>query len=83
MRSINHPMKSQSEHYMDLLDERKNNPCTPEQQKGLDLYEQSPENEYSGKEYFDAEELKQEQEQEREQNEKLGQVQKHDVYPKK
>jgi len=54
---------------------------TPEQLK--ELHECSPESVHEGKEYFDAEELKQEQEQEREQNEKLGQVQKHDVYPKK
>jgi hypothetical protein len=28
------PSKSQSEHYRDLLEERKNNPCTEEEQKG-------------------------------------------------
>ena len=38
---------------------------TPEQL--AELQEQSPEPEYSGKTYFDAEELKQEQELEREQ----------------
>lgn len=26
--------KSQSDHYRDLLEERKENPCTPEEQKG-------------------------------------------------
>ena len=34
MREITHPMKSQAEHYRDLLEERKFTPCTPEQQKG-------------------------------------------------
>jgi len=48
-----------------------------------ELHELSPPPLFDGKDYFDMEELKQEQEQEREQNEKLGQVQKHDVYPKK
>lgn len=33
-RVRDHPMKSQTEHYQDLLEERKFNPCTPEQQKG-------------------------------------------------
>ena len=30
------PCKSQAEHYGDLINERKENPCTPEQQAGLD-----------------------------------------------
>ena len=34
MRMINNPEKSQTEHYYALLEERKDNPCTPEQQKG-------------------------------------------------
>ena len=34
MRARNHPMKSHSEHYHDLLEERKNNPCTEAQQRG-------------------------------------------------
>lgn len=33
MRMLDHPMKSQTGHYQDLLEERKDNPCTPEQQK--------------------------------------------------
>jgi len=32
-------MKSQSEHYFDLIKERKDNPCTPEQQAGNDACE--------------------------------------------
>jgi len=32
-RTLDHPMKSQTEHYQDLLEERKDNPCTPEEQK--------------------------------------------------
>ena len=34
MREFNHPMKSQTEHYRDLLKERKDNPCTPKEQAG-------------------------------------------------
>jgi hypothetical protein len=30
------PRKSRSDHYHDLLLERKDNPCTPEQEKGTD-----------------------------------------------
>jgi len=30
------PSKSQAEYYRDLLNERKDNPCTPEQQAGMD-----------------------------------------------
>lgn len=33
-RQADEPMKSQAEHYRDLLEERKDNPCTPEQQRG-------------------------------------------------
>jgi len=33
MRMLSEPTKSQSEHYYDLLQERKDNPCTPEEQK--------------------------------------------------
>lgn len=29
-----HPEKSQAEHYRDLLRERKDTPCTPEEQRG-------------------------------------------------
>lgn len=32
MRMVNQPSKAQTEHYMDLLEERKNNPCSLEQQ---------------------------------------------------
>ena len=28
------PSKSRTDHYMDLLEERKDNPCTPEEQTG-------------------------------------------------
>lgn len=35
MRMVDHPMKSQSEHYQDLLEERKDNPCSIEEQKGI------------------------------------------------
>lgn len=34
LRSVNHPMKSQAEHYSDLIEERKNNPCAPKEQAG-------------------------------------------------
>lgn len=30
------PSKDQAEHYSDLIRERKDNPCTPEQQAGTD-----------------------------------------------
>lgn len=33
MRMVNNPMKSQAEHYQDLLEERKDNPCSEEEQK--------------------------------------------------
>ncbi len=33
IRVINNPMKSQTEHYQDLLEERKNNPCSEIEQK--------------------------------------------------
>lgn len=37
MRAVNNPSKSQTKHYFDLLEERKGNPCTPEQQRGEEL----------------------------------------------
>jgi len=36
MRWHDNPMKDQAEHYHDLLKERKDNQCTPEQQAGRD-----------------------------------------------
>jgi len=33
-RSIANPMKSQAEHYGELIEERAENPCTPEEQGG-------------------------------------------------
>jgi len=33
MRMVNNPMKSQAVHYQDLLEERKDNPCSEEEQK--------------------------------------------------
>ena len=36
MRTHADPMKSQTEHYHDLITERKDNPCTPEEQAGID-----------------------------------------------
>ena len=36
MRSFNDPTKGQAEHYTDLIKERKSNPCTREQQAGID-----------------------------------------------
>jgi hypothetical protein len=33
VRMINNPDKSQSQHYHDLLEERKNNPCNEEQNR--------------------------------------------------
>lgn len=35
-RMMCQPEKSQTEHYRDLLNERKDNPCTPEEQAGTD-----------------------------------------------
>ncbi len=35
-RSYNDPMKDQAECYSELIKERKDNPCTPEQQAGTD-----------------------------------------------
>ena len=29
--------RAQSDHYRDLLEERKDNPCTPEQEAGVDV----------------------------------------------
>jgi hypothetical protein len=34
MRAMCHPSKSQAEHYHDLLEERKNKPCSPHEQAG-------------------------------------------------
>lgn len=34
MRTFKNPCKSQSDHYFDLIEERKDNPCTPKQQAG-------------------------------------------------
>jgi len=34
MRHLNNPHKSQAEHYHDLLFERRDNPCTEEEQEG-------------------------------------------------
>ena len=36
MRTHTNPMKDQAEHYQDLINERKENPCTPEEQAGYD-----------------------------------------------
>jgi hypothetical protein len=33
MRWLAHPSKSQSEHYLDLLEERKDNPCSEREQR--------------------------------------------------
>ena len=33
-RTLEDSNKSQAEHYRDLLEERKNNPCSPRQQSG-------------------------------------------------
>lgn len=38
-RSYEHPYKGQTEHYHDLINERKDNPCTPEEQAGDDAKE--------------------------------------------
>lgn len=38
-RTHSDPMKGQSEHYQDLVRERKENPCTPEEQAGKDATE--------------------------------------------
>ena len=34
-RDMYNPFKSKSEHYQDLLKERENNPCLPEEQAGM------------------------------------------------
>lgn len=39
LRSLSQPEKTQAEHYGDLLSERKDNPCTPEQQRGETSHE--------------------------------------------
>jgi hypothetical protein len=31
---LSRPMKSQAEHYADLIKEREDNPCSPEEQRG-------------------------------------------------
>lgn len=36
MRMVNHPLLSQAEHYRLLLEERKDNPCSEEEQLGAD-----------------------------------------------
>lgn len=36
MRVYSNPTKSQEEHYRDLIEERKENQCTPEEQAGKD-----------------------------------------------
>lgn len=36
MRTHTDPSKTQAEHYSNLIEERKNNPCTPEEQAGVD-----------------------------------------------
>ena len=33
-RAYSDTSKTKSEHYMDLLEERKDNPCTPDEQRG-------------------------------------------------
>ena len=33
-RTTNNPSKSQTEHYHDLMQERKDNPCSPREQAG-------------------------------------------------
>ena len=35
-RAMSDPSKSKSEHYMDILKERKDNPCSKEEQEGTD-----------------------------------------------
>ena len=37
LRWMSNPEKSQAEHYRDLLEERKNTPCTVEEQQGLTM----------------------------------------------
>jgi hypothetical protein len=39
LRTLSDPSKEQYEHYRDLIAERKDNPCTPEQQAGTDRSE--------------------------------------------
>lgn len=34
IRHMNNPQKSQAEHYVDLLEDRKAHPCTPEEELG-------------------------------------------------
>mgnify|MGYP003405464791 len=35
-RVFENPMKSQAQHYQDLIDEREDTPCSPEDQAGID-----------------------------------------------
>ena len=35
LRQLSKPEKTQAEHYADLLKERKDNPCTPEEESGV------------------------------------------------
>lgn len=41
MRTLSDPVKTQSDHYRELLEERKDKPCTEAQQRGLDRAEQT------------------------------------------
>lgn len=34
LRMLSDPSKTQADHYCDLIEERKESPCTPEQQRG-------------------------------------------------
>jgi len=36
LMTFSNPMKGKPEHYYDLIEERKDNPCTPEEQAGHD-----------------------------------------------
>ena len=40
MRTVSNPMLSQTEHYNQLLEERKNNPCSEEEQFGIEMEEE-------------------------------------------
>ena len=41
-RELQNPMKNQAEHYHDLIQERKEKPCTPNQQAGSEYAETCP-----------------------------------------
>ena len=45
LRHVHNPHKSQAEHYQDLLFERRDNWCTPEEQNGETLSEENGYNE--------------------------------------